>query len=119
MYNRYVPQPDGSHKRRRMSEPSRPPKPQPPPAAPQDSEPICSEPPLQQPTPCPAEQPIRHEHRQMHIKQNGIPDFFRQLLPRDLDTADLMILILLLLIAGDREDQRNNALLTLALYFFM
>jgi len=55
----------------------------------------------------------------MHIKQNGIPDFFRQLLPRDLDTADLMILILLLLIAGDREDQRNNALLTLALYFFM
>ena len=62
---------------------------------------------------------MRHGRKPMHIKQNGIPDFFRHLLPKDLDTADLMIIILLLLIAGDREDERNNALLTLALYFFL
>ena len=45
--------------------------------------------------------------------------FLRQLLPRDFDTGDLIIVLLLLLMAGDCEEDRNNALLTLALYFLM
>ena len=43
----------------------------------------------------------------------------RQLLPKDFDTGDLIVVLLLLLMAGDCEEDRNNALLTLALYFLM
>ena len=44
----------------------------------------------------------------------------KELLPRELDTGDLLIVILLLLMSADcsGEDQ-GNALLTLALYLFM
>lgn len=45
--------------------------------------------------------------------------FLRQLLPKEFDTGDLIIVLLLLLMAGDCEEDRNNALLTLALYFLM
>jgi len=45
--------------------------------------------------------------------------FLRQLLPKNFDTGDLFIVLLLLLMAGDSEEGRNNALLTLALYFIM
>ena len=43
----------------------------------------------------------------------------RQLLPKDLDTGDLMIILLLLLMAGDCAEDQNTALLTLVLYLFM
>jgi len=62
----------------------------------------------------PRPQPPRHPP-----KQEPLGSFFKQLLPRELDTADLLIILLLLLMAGDCEEDRNNALLTLALYFFM
>ena len=42
-----------------------------------------------------------------------------QLLPKDFDTGDLIVVLLLLLMAGDCEEDRNTALLTLALYFLM
>jgi len=45
--------------------------------------------------------------------------FLRQLLPKDFDTGDLIVVLLLLLMAGDCEEDKNNALLTLALYFFL
>ena len=45
--------------------------------------------------------------------------FLQQLLPRDFDTGDLIVIVLLLLIAGDCEQERSNALLTLALYLIM
>ena len=45
--------------------------------------------------------------------------FLRRLLPKEFDTGDLMIVLLLLLMAGDCTEDRNTALLTLALYFFM
>ena len=45
--------------------------------------------------------------------------FLRQLLPKDFDTGDLIIILLLLLMAGDCQEDRNNALLTIALYFMM
>ena len=46
-------------------------------------------------------------------------DFFKNLLPKELDTADLLIILLLLLMAGDCEEDKNTALLTLALYFLL
>ena len=107
MYNRYIPQPDGSYQRRRMEEPRReptPPTPPPePPCPPQPDTPPCP-PPQPQPPACPPA---------------GAGSFLRQLLPRDFDTGDLMVVILLLLIAGDCEKERSSALLTLALYFIM
>ena len=45
--------------------------------------------------------------------------FFRQLLPKDMDTGDLLIILLLLLMAGDCPEDQNTALLTLVLYLFM
>ncbi len=100
MYNRYVPQPDGSYRRNRVAEQGR--------KAPQEqpAPPPCDEPREQ---PCP--RPIRREE--------PIGGFLRQLLPKDFDTGDLFIVLLLLLMAGDCEESRSNALLTLALYFVM
>ncbi len=104
MYNRYIPQPDGSFQRKRMEEPLRePPRSAPPPdppCAPEETNP-CPSPP--QPRPA--------------CRNDG--GFLRQLLPRDFDTGDLIVIVLLLLIAGDCEQERSNALLTLALYFIM
>lgn len=45
--------------------------------------------------------------------------FLQQLLPRDFDTGDLIVALLLLLMAGDCEESRNTAILTIALYFIM
>ena len=49
----------------------------------------------------------------------GAMDFLRRLLPKNLDTGDLLVIVLLLLMAGDCADDKNTALLTLALYFFL
>lgn len=125
MYNRYIPQPDGSYRKSRVSEPRRPaPPPRPAPA------PVCHPETTQQTVlpPCVKKeecvnsshskqnQPCRH---QQHSTQDSLTGFFKQLLPKNIDTADLLIILLLLLMAGDCEEERNNALLTLALYFFM
>ena len=107
MYNRYIPQPDGTYQRRRVEEPrqaSPRPMPPPPPELPCESPKPETAPPCQPPSPC------------SHQKA---PGFLRQLLPRDFDTGDLIVIVLLLLIAGDCEQERSNALLTLALYFIM
>lgn len=107
MYNRYIPQPDGSYRRNPIQEqrqnpqrPSQPPqRPAPPPS----------------PAPSPAPQPpLRHPPT-----SEPIPGFLRQLLPKGFDTGDLIIVLLLLLIAGDSQESRNHALLTLALYFIL
>lgn len=45
--------------------------------------------------------------------------FFKQLLPKDFGTEDLLIVLLLLLMAGDCPEDQNTALLTLALYLFL
>ena len=43
----------------------------------------------------------------------------KQLLPKNFDTSDLIIMLLLLLLAGDCEEDRTTAMLTLVLYLFM
>lgn len=45
--------------------------------------------------------------------------FLQRLLPKNFDTGDLIVILLLLLLAGDCEEDRSTALLTLALYFVM
>ncbi|MBR7122836.1 MAG: hypothetical protein IKC95_05220 [Oscillospiraceae bacterium] len=113
MYNRYVPQSDGSYQKNKMPEPQSANNPShtkqktdtQPPAAYND---------------CPVpEHPQLNKPSFSQGKPGGITNFFKQLLPKDIDTADLLIILLLLLMAGDSEENRNNALLTMALYFFM
>ena len=103
MYNRYIPQSDGSYQRNHVTEaqrqtqnskPSSPPQPQKPPKVP---DPSCT--PTHKPEP--------------------VGGFLRQLLPRNFDTADMIIVLLLLLLAGDNEEDKSTAMLTLALYLFM
>lgn len=113
MYNRYIPQPDGSYRRNRVPEPvrHRPPPPKPVPVV-EDCTP--EEPPSRERR----EEPM--EHRPAHRRREGSADgFLRQLLPKDFDTGDLIVVLLLLLMAGDNPEDRNNALLTLAFYFLM
>ena len=105
MYNRYVPQADGSYRRNCMEDPAR--KRQPSPVkAPQKppQEPLCS--------------PPKQECHPPHQPQQ-VGGFLKQLLPKEFDTADLIIMLLLLLLAGDCEEDRTTAMLTLVLYLFM
>ena len=116
MYNRYIPQPDGSHRRRFM--PDQYPRPAPP----------CREPPLPQscatppPEPeCP-QRPTMPEFRPgpCAAQQGGSAlSFLKNLFPADFDTGDLLIVLLLLLMAGDCQEDQNWAWLTLALYLFL
>ena len=103
MYNRYIPQSDGTHRRRPTPDsiPSAPPAP---------------EPHRQKPEPTP------HPVQQRTVSQQplgGISGFLRQILPRNFDVGDLIVVLLLLLMAADRQEDQNNALLTLALYLFL
>lgn len=134
MYNRYIPQPDGSYQRNRMQEPEQQPTKQDPPqeACRQEPQP---EPPRQprspssgpgghphgnrsarRPAPPPKQPPC---HNPPPRRDTGVFQFFRQLLPRDFDTEDLLIVLLLLLMSGDCKEDQNTALLTLALYLFL
>ncbi len=119
MYNRYIPQPDGSFRRNRMDEPRRQPAPPPPrPKEPPRQQPPCCPPP--EPAPCPPPPKPEPPCREPKCDKGGsIPGFLQNLLPKDLDTGDLIVILLLLLLAGDCEENRTNALLTLVLYLFM
>ena len=104
MYNRYVPQPDGSFRRNSISEPPKFVRNEP---APKENP--ASLPP-QPPAPPPPPRPVQHQ---------SIGSFIKQLLPKGFDTADLLIVLLLILMAGDCEEDQNTALLTLVLYLFL
>lgn len=135
MYNRYIPQPDGSYRRRSMQEPApqqrqtpKPPetqwKPEPAPSIQEEScpQPTC------QPTaprqrrnsscrkPSPPSKPKPEPRRE---SGGNVTDFLRNLLPKDFDTGDLLIVLLLLLMSGDCQEDQNSALLTLVLYLFL
>lgn len=100
MYNRYIPQSDGTYRKNRMPE-RQPEQPSPPQPAP--------------PPPC--QEPHPEPHRP--VQSGSVSGFLRRLLPKDFDTGDLIIVLLLLLMAEHSEEDKNSALLTLALYFFM
>ena len=127
MYNRYIPQPDGTYRRSQRQDTG----PQPP-----------TQPPVQQPCPPPKPVPEQHRpepshHEQHHCRRCAPPappprtepcrdsqsgsvgGFLKNLLPKDFDTGDLLIVLLLLLMAGDCPEEQNTALLTLVLYLFL
>lgn len=133
MYNRYIPQPDGSYQRNRIPDPEQklPGRPSDCPQENTQPEPACPPPPPNRPSgqsrgtptrqprrPCPP--PKQPPCQSPPPRQGtGVFQFFRQLLPRDFDTEDLLIILLLLLMAGDCKEDQNTALLTLALYLFL
>ena len=128
MYNRYIPQPDGSWSRNRMPDPAAAPRNptthrEPPPQNPRPPAPTCDEPPRPSPQPCTQphqSRPYPPQHCRPNPKRDGgIGSFLRQLLPRNLDTEDLLIILLLLLMSGDCAEDQNTALLTLAIYLFL
>lgn len=134
MYNRYIPQPDGSYRRNRVPDPvNESPRPAPPREEP------CRNPPPQEPRP-PEQEPCRKGQPCGHMRgacrpgppprpnppaqpqprrDTGIGSFLKQLLPNDFCTEDLLIVLLLLLMAGDCQEDQNSALLTMALYLFL
>lgn len=118
MYNRYTPRPDGSFCRSRIPEPR--PTPAHPPTPKPEPEPPC--PPTAPAPPPPKNCPhcrTRRIPKQEPKEEASISGFLKKLLPKDFDTGDLMIVLLLLLMAGDCHEDQNNALLTLTLYLFM
>ena len=92
MYNRYIPQPDGSYRRSHI------------PDTPAQKEQSC-------PHSCSAPQPPQPI-------TGSAGGFLRNLLPKDFDASDLFVILLLLLMAGDCAEDKNTALLTLLIYFF-
>ena len=115
MYNRYCPQPDGSYKRRIIRDPV-------PDAPIRENVEVPEIPPVAPQIDNAQKQPQRRERRyssQEHPREKSVSSFLREILPRELDTSDLMIIILLLLISADEQKDQGNALLTLALYLFM
>lgn len=122
MYNRYIPQPDGSYRRNRVPDNSR--------TIPQRhySPHRQEHAPHQKPEqdcPPPKQESCPPEKKEQPCKQGkppvggGVGDFLRQLLPKDFDIGDLIVVLLLLLMAGDCAEDQNTAMLTLALYLFM
>lgn len=131
MYNRYIPQPDGSYRRRSVTEQNAPQQPAPEPAptgSPSSARPQSSPgrrfpPPSGGGQPCRPSQSVRPSPPQRPGSTQSRPisagSFLKQLLPKNLDTEDLLVVILLLLMAGDNGKDPNSALLTLALYLFL
>lgn len=95
MYNRYIPTPDGGYQKH--SVPDRPPPP--PPGPPQQP-------------PGPPKPPRPPE-------SGNIGHFLGNLLPVGLDTEDLIVVLLLLLMSGDCKDGSNTALITMLIYLFL
>lgn len=94
MYNRYIPQSDGSYRKNRVPEQHNPPPPAP---HPQPQQTNMVHPPV----------------------PNSVGGFLKNILPKEFDTGDLLVVLLLLLMAEHCDEDKNTALLTLALYFFM
>lgn len=129
MYNRYVQQEDGSFRKSRLTDASAPtdvdagtqasvpPEPLlPPPALPLPPRTETPSEPKPQPAP-----PKRTAEVPMPqgIQGDSVNSFLKQLLPQNFDTADLIVVLLLLLMSEKETDSPNTALLTLVIYLFL
>lgn len=121
MYNRYIPQPDGSYQRNRMQEPKREPEHPPQPPVVPSAVPECQQ--TSEPCPgCPNRRPPRHPagtHPRREPQSWDTASFLKQLIPQNFNTEDLLVVLLLLLMAGDCREDHNYAMLTLVLYLFL
>lgn len=122
MYNYYTPQSDGSYHRSTRPDPARRP------ASPQMNIPVT--PPVQQQSQQSAPNSSAYTApAQAHQNtvgpaascenSGGIFSFLRGLLPRKIDTADLMVIFLVLLMNREECSDGFSPLLTLALYFLL
>ncbi len=133
MYNRYTPQPDGSYQRKRYLDYNENAQSSRRPAAnsaqnSQSSQGSAVNHPQnaqaqQQAGMNPPQQFQSHQQGQEAPRAQYNPfsvgTFFKNLLPKEFDTGDLLILLLILLMTGDCEEDRNTAILTMALYLFL
>ncbi len=128
MYNHYIPQSDGSYRRSsmpeqpHMSQYNRPPIPTPKPP-PQYSQPEPAPEPCEPPHTKSCGESLHHcPPVQMHPEQRGgtgIFSFLKGLLPREIDTDDLLIILLIMLMNRDEDCDGLSPMLTLALYFLL
>lgn len=120
MYNHYIPQSDGSYRRstvpegNRRGNPHRPPQNEPAPPPKPQPEPPKKETPKQE---APSSREVHPEP--CHSSGEGILSFLRGLLPRDIDTADLLVILLILLMNREEKEDPFSPMLTLALYFLL
>ena len=120
MYNRYVPQPDGSFQKQKLQEPqnchSDPSNMNTEITAPAIAcEPLSDNKTDAHSTDCTADFQVP-EH---YPEACGIGQFLKKLFPQGLDVEDLMVILLLLLISGDKVKDGNTALFTLGAYLFL
>lgn len=130
MYNRYIPQADGSFRRSRVPENSPEPRrnaqntvqaapPSPPPPPPSEPEPTAESASVPQPnTAQSTNRPPRRDPRP-EPQGSNVMGFLKQLLPQDFDTGDLIVVLLLLLMSENSRGGQNTALLTLVIYLFL
>lgn len=120
MYNRYIPQPDGSYRKNQMQESRREQERFQPPPPPPSQQTIT--PPPANCNACPnrqSQRPLLSNKPKPSSQSTGVMHFLKQLLPKNFDTEDLLVVLLLLLMSGDCQEDQNSALLTLALYLFL
>ena len=122
MYNHYIPQSDGSYRRSRIPEQQRQSRrsaPIPSPAPAPRPEPAPEEPPCPASSPpaspvCAPAQNVPEQHG-----TGGILSFLKGLLPRQIDTDDLLIILLIFLMNREEDCDGLSPMLTLALYFLL
>ena len=103
MYNRYIPQSDGSYRKDRFPDTT---------SSQQKKNP--------QPSPAPPQQPAdNHKEASPPQPPYRAGNFLKNLLPKDFDTSDLLIILILLLMSEDGQEKSGYSLLTLALYLFL
>ena len=124
MYNHYIPQSDGSYRRSSIPEQQRQSRrsaPIPSPAPAPKPEPVPEEPPCPVSSPpaspvpvCAPAQNVPEQHG-----TGGILSFLKGLLPRQIDTDDLLIILLIFLMNREEDCDGLSPMLTLALYFLL
>lgn len=124
MYNRYIPQADGSFRRNRVPEPAQA-RTEPPKAPPAAQNPVPQEP-QQSSSFSPSQRNAFHSPRapvrnlpQYDHSPASVGSFLKGLLPQNFDTEDLMVVLLLLLMSGHSGNDQNSALMTLVIYLFL
>ena len=122
MYNHYIPQSDGSYRRSSIPEQQRQSRrsaPIPSPAPAPRPEPAPEEPPC--PASSPPASPVCAPAQNVTEEQvtGWILSFLKGLLPRQIDTDDLLIILLIFLMNREEDCDGLSPMLTLALYFLL
>ena len=111
MYNRYIPQSDGSFRRSQVNDGGASRSPENQRQAGQNAPPSPPPPPPQAPA-------TVHQGSPRDMGMGNMGGFLKGLLPQSFDTED-MIIILLLLLFGNSGKDTNATFLTLILYLFL